>query len=397
MSRAAALNQNCGCELPGTLIPGFHSRLPVFVEHDQVLAMRELISTIHRVTESQSYQAAVLESSPAIARMTSRLRGVFDGYDFHLSSTGPKLIEINTNAGGAMINAAAEWRHPVCCDESISGLRMPRSRAELEAEFLAMFREEWALARGGAPLRSIAIVDDDPETQFLYPEFQLFAELFAKQGIETFIAEARQLEIWGGVLRWRGQPIDLVYNRVTDFPLDASSHAALKEAWLTDAAVITPHPRAHALRADKRVLTLLSDESFLESIGVSERDRGILSAGIPRTRLVGQGQGQDWWPDRKGWFFKPASGFGSRGAYRGDKITRRAFGEVMRGGYVAQTFVPPSERLRGAESESAFKIDLRNYVYDGRVQLLAARLYQGQTTNFRTSGGGFAAVLQTGA
>jgi hypothetical protein len=32
-------------------------------------------------------------------------------------------------------------------------------------------------------------------------------------------------------------------------------------------------------------------------------------------------------------------------------------------------------------------------VYRGRVQLISARLYQGQTTNFRTPGGGFAPVL----
>jgi len=40
------------------------------------------------------------------------------------------------------------------------------------------------------------------------------------------------------------------------------------------------------------------------------------------------------------------------------------------------------------------KFDLRDYVYDGRVQWLAARLYQGQTTNFRTPGGGFAPVYE---
>ena len=39
------------------------------------------------------------------------------------------------------------------------------------------------------------------------------------------------------------------------------------------------------------------------------------------------------------------------------------------------------------------KVDIRNYTYDGRVMLVAARLYQGQTTNFRTPGGGFAPVL----
>jgi hypothetical protein len=40
------------------------------------------------------------------------------------------------------------------------------------------------------------------------------------------------------------------------------------------------------------------------------------------------------------------------------------------------------------------KADVRNYVYRGAVQLVAARLYQGQTTNFRTPGGGFAVVKE---
>ncbi|OGA45245.1 MAG: hypothetical protein A3F74_26775 [Betaproteobacteria bacterium RIFCSPLOWO2_12_FULL_62_58] len=56
--------------------------------------------------------------------------------------------------------------------------------------------------------------------------------------------------------------------------------------------------------------------------------------------------------------------------------------------------MPPSQRvIRDAASPLALKLDLRNYVYDGAVQLLAARLYQGQATNFRTPGGGFAPVF----
>lgn len=38
------------------------------------------------------------------------------------------------------------------------------------------------------------------------------------------------------------------------------------------------------------------------------------------------------------------------------------------------------------------KMDVRLYTYSGSVLLAAARLYQGQTTNFRTEGGGFAPV-----
>jgi hypothetical protein len=56
--------------------------------------------------------------------------------------------------------------------------------------------------------------------------------------------------------------------------------------------------------------------------------------------------------------------------------------------------VPPSERILARDgTNDEMKLDIRAYAYGGRVQLLAARLYQGQTTNFRTPGGGFAPVF----
>jgi hypothetical protein len=56
--------------------------------------------------------------------------------------------------------------------------------------------------------------------------------------------------------------------------------------------------------------------------------------------------------------------------------------------------VPPSERLIEVDGvQTDLKFDLRAYSYAGRVQLLAARMYSGQTTNFRTQGGGFAPVI----
>jgi hypothetical protein len=65
----------------------------------------------------------------------------------------------------------------------------------------------------------------------------------------------------------------------------------------------------------------------------------------------------------------------------------------VRGQYVAQQLIPPSERgILVDDQETKLKMDIRAYVYAGEIQLLAARLYQGQTTNFRTPGGGFAPV-----
>ena len=79
--------------------------------------------------------------------------------------------------------------------------------------------------------------------------------------------------------------------------------------------------------------------------------------------------------------------------YRGDKLTRRVFAEVAGGEYLAQELTPASERRRSVGgSPAVFKVDVRCYAYAARVQLMAARLYQGQTTNFRTAGGGFAPI-----
>ena len=68
--------------------------------------------------------------------------------------------------------------------------------------------------------------------------------------------------------------------------------------------------------------------------------------------------------------------------------------ELASGVYVAQQIVSPSERHVAAGAEP-LKVDLRCYAYRGAVLLYAARMYQGQTTNFRTPGGGFAPVLTT--
>jgi hypothetical protein len=100
------------------------------------------------------------------------------------------------------------------------------------------------------------------------------------------------------------------------------------------------------------------------------------------------------WTKRRQLFFKPAGGYGSKAAYRGDKLTRRVWEEIEQGTYVAQALVAPSAR-QTADTQTAaiFKADIRNYAYAGMVKLVAARLYQGQTTNFRTPGGGFAPVF----
>lgn len=110
--------------------------------------------------------------------------------------------------------------------------------------------------------------------------------------------------------------------------------------------------------------------------------------------MVNEQDAETLWADRRNLFFKPAKGFGSKAAYRAEKLTRRVWNEIVQSDYVAQALVPPSGcMVRGDAAPATLKLDVRCYVYRDRIQLLAARLYQGQTTNFRTEGGGFAPVF----
>jgi hypothetical protein len=235
-------------------------------------------------------------------------------------------------------------------------------------------------------------VDESPQAQYLYPEFVLFKELFSRNGLKALICAPEDLVVRDGQLMASGAVVDMVYNRLTDFSLEQAEHAQLRTAYLSGYVALSPHPRAHALFADKRNLTVLGDEAFLISAGATRQARDLLQAVVPATELVTEGNRDELWGRRRQLFFKPAAGYGSKASYRGDKLTKRVWDEIASGTYIAQALVPPSERRMGTDA-TALKADIRCYAYQGKPLLYAARLYQGQTTNFRTPGGGFAPVL----
>ncbi|MBI3775282.1 MAG: hypothetical protein HY273_06980 [Gammaproteobacteria bacterium] len=411
---AHQLNQQCDCQtldtsalqhelsvrLPATLLGDLHnshphlfSATPVFVDALDLARMQAAIAAIERVVAMPAYVQQVLAGAPELARFDPGNTSVFFGYDFHLTPQGPQLIEVNTNAGGAMLYALlANSQLP--CDTRMQGMSTgPLAPAALEPAFVDMFIHEWRSVRGDAPLHCIAIVDDAPMQQYLYPEFVLFRELFSRHEIRTLIVDPRELVCRDGGLYGGTQRVDLVYNRLTDFALSSELSACLRAAYAEGIVVFTPHPRAHALYADKRNLCVWSDAAALRALGVDEATVQTLTMSIPRTLQVDAANAATLWSERRRWFFKPAAGYGGKAAYRGDKITKRVWEEVVAGGYIAQRTVPPSERcVHAAGVDTLLKVDLRNYVYRGAVQCVAARLYQGQTTNFRTPGGGFAPV-----
>jgi len=374
--------------------PNLLAKERVFVSEKCIKKQRDIITAIESVVRMPAYQQHVLANSPEVANYQPLSQGVFFGYDFHLEGEEPKLIEINSNAGGGLINTLLVLSQQKCCDRFCSLLRATENNSEsLEQIFVNMFIEEWQAERGTQALKSIAIVDENPASQYMFPEFLLFKQLFEQHSIYAVICDPSELTYHSGALWHEKQRIDLVYNRLTDFSLDAPTHKSLLSAYLAAAVVVTPHPRAHALYADKRNLVVLSDETELLKLGVDAKTRKILLTGIAHTIQVKTFDTDTLWANRKQLFFKPAKGYGSKAAYRGDKITTRVFREILNSDYVAQTLVQPSHRIVEIDQEFVeFKLDLRHYVYKGHTQLVSARLYQGQTTNFRTPGGGFALV-----
>ena len=319
----------------------------------------------------------IQKNAPFFKNESQKTAGVLMGFDFHLGdSENPKLIEINTNAGGAFLNVALLEKNGKTAESQ-----------NLAENLISMFRREWRLfSNDSAPLKNVAIVDDSPESQFLFPEFLIAQSLFEKNGIAAEIADPAEFEIQNNALILKGKKVDLVYNRLTDFYLNAPQNAVLKRVFLENLACISPNPAHYEKIAKKDLLMILRNPE--ESWGLSDSQKALLADTIPKMEIV---DSEEFWNRRKSLFFKPAEGFGSRAVYRGDKITKKVFGEILENHYLAQSLVPPNvhEILVGGEKVQ-MKADIRAFAYQNEILHFAARLYVGQTTNFRTAGGGFA-------
>ena len=367
----------------------------ILVDSTDVEAMLGVIDAIETLTNSEQYRADKMNLNPGLAPWQSVTgTGMIMGYDFHIDANGPELIEVNTNAGGAFIVnevlSATNQIYPPCC--GFASLELKR---HLLPELLSL--ESESVGRQGMSV-SAAIVDSGPTDQYLYPDMQIAKNYFESTGIKTVITDIADLTFDSGVLHSHGEPIDIVYNRSTDFSLQTEASAALRDAALAGAAIVAPNPLHHALYADKANFIEYTDEITLKKYGLSETQRHCLKAHVPPTVLLNSDNAVEFYERRKQLFFKPVDGYGSKAVYRGDKITSRVWKQILHDteqgrGYIAQSNVPPSLRAVGSVAErKQLKYDVRIFTTGGVPLISAARIYQGQTTNFRTVGGGFAPV-----
>jgi hypothetical protein len=283
-------------------------------------------------------------------------------YDFHINAEGqPELIEINTNAAFLAMGL-----------QIYEYFNLPNIAGSFnERALVEMFKKEMQLA--GAKTNSIAIIDEKPELQRLYIEFLVYQQIFKSEGVESAIFNYDQIEMF--------KNFGLIYNRYTDFFLNQNESLQLKELF-NSKLNLSPNPYEYFLLADKQRLLDWNTQtevnkptSLLKIFDLATADK------------------EEIWQNRKNLFIKPKNSFGSKQAYRGSSISRRLFDEIYGADFVAQQLSTPSEvEVIYNEKPEKFKYDLRCYVYQDQLQLMIARLYQGQTTNLKTAGGGFAAV-----
>ena len=342
--------------------------------------MIKLVRLLHRLSQSESYQSLLNSILPETARISPCYYSVMMGYDFHLSATGPKLIEINTNAGGYWFAYLSHNPNQVEFAK--------RSSQRLLASFIS----EYQLFE---PTKTqptlLAIVDTEPESQFLFPEMQAFAALFQRVGIDTVIIDPSTLSLQDNSLFFKGHRVDMIYNRHCDFYLETPAMAAIKAAWMSGSICLSPNPRHYGLLADKRRMTLFSNPAILKTLNLSIKELDLLKTTIPLTQSLATLPQQQVWESRKQWVFKPDTGYASRGVYVGNKLTTGKLAELDPKHTLIQEWIPPSQSRY--QDELPFKTDFRVFAYQDKILGISARLYQGQVTNLRTPNGGFAKVV----
>ncbi len=353
---------------PKTISPDIIT-LPVNV----LQTVKRFVELTFQLRQNTSYQKYVHSLSPGIAHFDPQNFSALMSYDFHLDARGlPRLVEINTNAAFSLILWHLFQFHKV------------DSLTSFADEILTTFKNEYTLAKS-TDLKNVLIVDENPVEQKLYAEFLLFQKLFQDVGVNCEICDSGKLA---------GKKDTLVYNRDTDFYLQTPRLKDLHDGYSNGELVVSPNPHEYALLADKDRMLDFSNAERLESYGLTSEEARFVASVVLKTSQIKDYTPDELWSARKGLFFKPRRSFGAKAVYRGNSISRGMFERILEGDYLAQEFVtPPEIEVKRGDTTDRFKYDLRFYVYRDTVQLVGARLFKGQVTNFTEDGGGFAPVL----
>jgi uncharacterized circularly permuted ATP-grasp superfamily protein len=249
---------------------------------------------------------------------------VLSRLDAFLTPTGPRFIEINSDApagfgyGDRMARVFSELPVFRAFARETRLAYQPSEEGLIEA-VLGAVRDSGA----GPPL--VAIADwTDVKTR---ADQEILREAFAARGVDCLLADPRELEVVGGRLRAGSRGVDIVYRRVVLSELLRREDevrpflSAYREG-------LVPFVNSFRCRLseDKAFLALLTDEAFASLL--SEDERAFVGRVAPWTRKLEErrtfkdGREIDLLPhvleNRRGLVLKPAHGYGGESVLVGD-------------------------------------------------------------------------------
>ena len=319
---------------------------------------KQLIKEIYQLSETPQYMQAI--EVPKNFENWPKTPSVLTCLDFHYSSEmGLKLIEINTNASLYI---------PFQIQKQ--ALKDPTQFLDLSL-LEKSFYKTFDLDR----FPELSIFDEQPEKEGLYFEFLLYQEWLKKLGIKCNIISADNYEKLA---------LKNIYNRHTDFYLEQISRQTQFKDYYENRRIFSPNPKGYFLFADKKRLNVF--RRLLKENGSQNYEM------IPETLQFKDFENQDeLWKKRKQYFFKPDQSFGSKGAFAGKSISKKAFAALYSPEFIAQEYCPAGRQtFKHSGEDIEMKYDLRLYCFEGTLQSYGARIYQGQTTNMKTPLGGLA-------
>ena len=345
------------------------------LSHKAYQEMKKLVKNLFQLKNKRTYQESIFKKNPAWVMKNNGQDSVLMAYDFHLDQGLPKLIEVNTNASAfLLVNSFYQFKNQA----------YKQSKEDLKKSFQAEW-ENFSKTKK-APQKTV-LIDEEPLKQKMALEFFMYQDFFKSMNWPFEMCDSRDLKTDNQAYLYlpqrekQGEKIDFVYNRTTDFYFE--NHPFLAKAYKERTCVISPQPRDYFLLADKGRLCDWMTQGEPELMSIR---KNLVRGGILDSKSE-----EEVWAKRKQYFFKAQRGYGGKMAYRGASLTRKKFCELSSIKSLWQEYIPPS-RFKDSKGVE-WKVDFRAYVYKDRIQQLAARCYQGQLTNFKQEGSGFARVV----
>ena len=301
-------------------------------------------------------------------------KSIMMSFDFHVDNSEIlKLIEINTNAAFLGMGDLMYKVH---------GIDNPCAQFKIES-LKNCIETELKLNGQDSKNPVVSIIDENPSTQRLYIEFLVFNELFKKFGWSSEISDYRSIN----------PKSNFIYNRFTDFYLTKEESSELRTRFINSEICLSPNPFEYFLLADKqRMIDWNTNTDFIKSI-LSEDEFQTFRNHIPHCSDLTPESADQIWSHRKNLFIKPKRAYGSKQSYKAASMSRKLFNELLTEDMIAQEYIPaPEQTFQTSQGEENFKFDLRFITYTNELQIVVARIYQGQVTNLKTPMGGFACV-----